>query len=66
MSLFRKYEMTKTVEAILGIYDYYIQFGYSASKISSIVKLHCADKKELEWIFLKKNQPLDVSEMCCF
>lgn len=47
MTLFRKYEMAKTVEALLGIYEYYIQFGYSPNKITSIVKLHCADKKEL-------------------
>lgn len=41
VDMFRKNKLTEVVEAIVGCYEYYEKFGYSASKITSIVKLFC-------------------------
>lgn len=52
--LFRKHKLGEIVNSILGCYEYYQKFEYSDSKITSIVKNYCQEKKELEWILLRK------------
>lgn len=39
--LMRKHGMCDLVEAIVGCYEYYLKFGFSTNKITSIVRSLC-------------------------